>query len=277
MAEFRLIQISDPHLARRHASLTANFECVSAHINTTRPDLVINSGDLAFDAPTSPEDLAFARSLHDALPVPCRYLPGNHDVGDNPTELGPAPPHPVSEAGCRAFARVFGDDRWQFDAAGWSFIGLNSLLMQSGLAAEDEQLDWLATQLAAAAGRPVALFLHKPLFLDAPDDPELEASAIRYIPPPARRRLLAVLARADLRLVASGHVHQRRDFTWRGTRHIWAPSSGFIISDQKQERIGIKEVGLVDYRFQPDSFEVRHIRAPGLVDIDLDELLGGTA
>jgi 3',5'-cyclic AMP phosphodiesterase CpdA len=244
MAEFRLIQISDPHLARRHAS---------------------------------PEDLAFARSLHDALPVPCRYLPGNHDVGDNPTELGPAPPHPVSEAGCRAFARVFGDDRWQFDAAGWSFIGLNSLLMQSGLAAEDEQLDWLATQLAAAAGRPVALFLHKPLFLDAPDDPELEASAIRYIPPPARRRLLAVLARADLRLVASGHVHQRRDFTWRGTRHIWAPSSGFIISDQKQERIGIKEVGLVDYRFQPDSFEVRHIRAPGLVDIDLDELLGGTA
>jgi len=273
MAEFRLIQISDPHLAQRHASLTANFERVSAHIDAARPDLVINSGDLAFDAPTSPEDLAFARGLHDALPVPCRYLPGNHDVGDNPTELGPQPPHPVSEARCRAFARIFGDDRWRFEAAGWSFIGLNSLLMQSGLAGEAEQLDWLAAQLAAAAGRPVALFLHKPLFLEMPDDPELEASAIRYIPPPARRGLLAVLEKADLRLVASGHVHQRRDFTYRGTRHIWAPSAGFIISDQKQERIGIKEVGLVEYRFQDDSFEVRHIRAPGQVDIDLDQLL----
>jgi hypothetical protein len=28
-----------------------------------------------------------------------------------------------------------------------------------------------------------------------------------------------------------------------------------------QEVIGTKEVGLVEYRFQPDSFEVRHVRA----------------
>jgi hypothetical protein len=30
----------------------------------------------------------------------------------------------------------------------------------------------------------------------------------------------------------------------------------------------------VEYRFQPDSFEVRHVRAPGLTDVDLDSLLG---
>jgi len=28
----------------------------------------------------------------------------------------------------------------------------------------------------------------------------------------------------------------------------------------------------VEYRFQPDGFEVRHVRAPGQVDIDLDSL-----
>jgi hypothetical protein len=56
-------------------------------------------------------------------------------------------------------------------------------------------------------------------------------------------------------------------------RNIWAPSAGFIISDARQERIGVKEVGLVEYRFQPDSFEVRHVRAPGQVDVDLDSLL----
>jgi len=28
----------------------------------------------------------------------------------------------------------------------------------------------------------------------------------------------------------------------------------------------------VEYRFQPDAFEVRHVRAPGQVDIDLDEI-----
>ena len=54
MTEFRLTQISDTHLARRLQKLTDNFDRISEHIDATRPDLVINSGDLAFDAPTSP-------------------------------------------------------------------------------------------------------------------------------------------------------------------------------------------------------------------------------
>jgi hypothetical protein len=146
--------------------------------------------------------------------------------------------------------------------------------MNTGLVSEAEQFDWLAAQLATVNGRPLALFLHKPLYLNTPDDPELAATSIRYVPQPARGHLLELLRSVDLRLVASGHVHQRRDFTHGHTRHVWAPSAGFVISDQRQEVIGIKEVGLVEYRFQPDSFEVRHVRAPGQVDVDLDSLLG---
>jgi 3',5'-cyclic AMP phosphodiesterase CpdA len=274
MPEFRLTQISDTHLARRHQTLTDNFHRLSEYIDATRPDLVVNSGDLAFDAPTNRDDLEFAGVLHKALPVPCRTLPGNHDVGDNPTEVGPVLSHPVTEQGRQAYAAIFGEDRWRFDAAGWCFIGLNSLVMNSGLASEAEQFDWLASQLSSANGRPVALFLHKPLYLNAPDDPELAATSFRYVPMPARTRVVEMLGAVDLRLVASGHVHQRRDFTFGHTRHVWAPSAGFIISGARQELIGIKEVGLVEYRFQPDAFEVRHVRAPGLIDIDLDSLLG---
>ena len=274
MPEFRLTQISDTHLARRYQKLTDNFHRVSEHIDATRPDLVINSGDLAFDAPTSRDDLEFARELHNALPVACRYLPGNHDVGDNPTAVGPVPSSPVTEADRQIFLSLFGEDRWRFEAAGWCFIGLDSLVMNSGLATEAEQFDWLASQLAGTNGKPVALFLHKPLYLNAPDDPELAATAIRYIPMPARSRLVEMLRTVDLRLVASGHVHQRRDFTYRHIRQVWAPSAGFIIPDRMQEVIGMKEVGLVEYRFQPDSFEVRHVRAPGQTDVDLDSLLG---
>jgi len=274
MPEFRLIQISDSHLARRLPTLTENFHRVSEYIDARRPDLVVNSGDLAFDGPTNRDDLEFARELHAALPVACRYLPGNHDIGDNPTELGPAPPQPATEQERQNFLSVFGEDRWRFDAAGWRFIGLNSLVMNTGLASEAEQYDWLASQLSSADGKPVALFLHKPLYLNSPEDPELAASAIRYIPMPARSRLVEMLRAADLRLVASGHVHQRRDFTYRHIRQVWAPSAGFIIPDAKQEVIGAKEVGLVEYRFQPDSFEVRHVRAPGQIDVDLDSLIG---
>ena len=273
MSEFRLTQISDTHLTRRHQTLTDNFHRISEYIDATRPDLVVNSGDLAWDAPTNPDDFEFARELHDALASPCRPLPGNHDVGDNPTKLGPAPAAPVTEQSLQAFRSRFGEDRWRFEAAGWCFVGLNSMVMNTGLASEAEQFDWLASQLSGAGGRPVALFLHKPLFLNAPDDPELAATAIRYIPEPSRSRLLEMLGAVDLRLVASGHVHQRRDFTFRRVRHVWAPSAGFIIPDSKQEVIGTKEVGLVEYRFQPDAFEVRHVRAPGQTDVDLNALL----
>jgi 3',5'-cyclic AMP phosphodiesterase CpdA len=277
MPEFRLTQISDTHLARRLPSLTDNFHRVSEYIDAKRPDLVINSGDLAFDGPTSPDDLEFAAALHKALPVACRFLPGNHDIGDNPTAVGATPSQPVIDANLESYHSIFGADRWRFDAAGWCFIGLNSLLMNSGLARETEQFDWLASQLADTNGKPLALFLHKPLFLNAPDDPELAVTSFRYAPMPARPRLIEMLEAVDWRLVASGHVHQRRDFTHARTRHIWAPSAGFVVPDARQEVIGTKEVGLVEYRFQPDSFEVRHIRAPGQIDIDLDSLLGKSA
>jgi 3',5'-cyclic AMP phosphodiesterase CpdA len=273
MSEFRLTQISDTHLARRMTTLIDNFHRVSEHIDARRPDLVLNSGDVSFDGPTQRDDLEFARSLHDALPVACRYLPGNHDIGDNPTAVGPVPKQSVTEQSLKAYRATFGEDRWRFDAAGWCFIGLNSLIMNTGSAGEAEQFDWLASQLSGTQGKPVALFLHKPLFLNAPDDPELVATSIRYVPMPARSRLIEMMRAVDLRLVGSGHVHQRRDFTFAHTRHIWAPSAGFIIPDSRQDVIGIKEVGLVEYRFQPDSFEVRHVRAPGQTDVDLESLL----
>ncbi len=273
MTEFRLTQISDTHLSRNFPKLTENFHRVSAHINTSRPDLVVNSGDVSWDGPTSRADMEFALALHAALPVDCRYLPGNHDIGDNPTAVGVAPSCPATEELRGAFVSVFGEDRWQFEAAGWRFIGLNSLIMNTGIASEQEQDDWLRSQLAGANGKPIALFLHKPLFLHTAEDPEQASTAIRFVPQPVRAQLVALLSAHDVRLVASGHVHQRRDVTFRRIRHVWAPSVAFIVPDWRQDIIGIKETGLVEYRFRPDSFEVRHVRASGQVNVSLDELI----
>jgi hypothetical protein len=94
------------------------------------------------------------------------------------------------------------------------------------------------------------------------------------VPQPVRARLVEMLGAHDVRLVASGHVHQRRDFTYGRTRHVWAPSAGFVIPDRIQEVIGTKETGLVEYHFRPDSFEVFHVRAPGQIDVKMDELFG---
>jgi 3',5'-cyclic AMP phosphodiesterase CpdA len=274
MTEFRLIQISDTHLSRspRVARLTDNFHRVSEYIDANRPDLVVNSGDVSWDGPGSRDDLEYSRDLHAALPVDCRYLPGNHDIGDNPTAVGKLPSHPANEKDRAAFIDVYAEDRFQFEAAGWRFIGLNSLIMNTGIPSEAEQMDWLTSQLSGANGKPVAMFLHKPLFLQTPEDPETEGTAIRYVPQPVRAKLVEMLGRHDVRLVASGHVHQRRDFTYGRVRHVWAPSTGFTMPERIQPVIGTKETGLVEYRFRPDSFEVFHVRAPGQVDVGLDEL-----
>jgi 3',5'-cyclic AMP phosphodiesterase CpdA len=272
MAEFRLTQISDTHLSRNFGKLTDNFHRVSEHIDGNRPDLVINTGDVSWDGPSRRADLEFARELHVALPVECRHLPGNHDIGDNPTLVGVAPSCPATEERRDAFVSVLGEDRWQFEAAGWRFIGLNSLIMNTGLPSEEEQEEWLTSQLEGANGSPIALFLHKPLFLSTPGDPEEAGTAIRFVPQPVRERLVTILEAHDVRLIASGHVHQRRDFTYGRARHIWAPSVGFIIPNRMQELIGTKETGFVEYRFRPDSFEVRHVRASGQVNISLDDL-----
>src|ERR1700756_1195572 len=72
MREFHVCQISDTHLARFSRILTENFRRVSEHIDATRPDIVINTGDLTFDAVTNRDDLAFAKALHNDLPAVCR-------------------------------------------------------------------------------------------------------------------------------------------------------------------------------------------------------------
>ena len=214
MAEFRLTQISDTHLTRNFTKLTENFRSVSEHIDASRPDLVVNTGDVSWDGPTSRADLEFARELHAALPVDCRYLPGNHDIGDNPTAFGAGSPCPATEELRDTFVSVFSEDRWQFEAANWRFIGLNSVIMNTGIPSELEQEEWLTAQLEGARGKPIALFLHKPLFLNTPGDPEEAATAIRFVPQPDRARLVTLLGAYNVRLVASGHVHQRRDFTY---------------------------------------------------------------
>ena len=69
-------------------------------------------------------------------------------------------------------------------------------------------------------------------------------------------------------------MNGERALIYARTRHVWAPSAGFIIPDRMQEVIGVKETGLVEYRFRSDSFEVRFVKAPGQTDVDLDSLIG---
>jgi 3',5'-cyclic AMP phosphodiesterase CpdA len=268
MSTIRVFQVSDTHLSGERAYFVANWEAFAQAVDEARPDMVINSGDIALDGPGRIEDLTFARTLHDALCVPHLCIPGNHDVGDNPAE-GYTPKQPVDAERLAAFRRIFGDDWWAVDAGAWRFIGLNAQLFGSQLPDEDAQWAFLAEALDEAEDRPIAVWIHKPLLNK--DPAETGETAYRYVVPAARDRLLALFASAPVKLVASGHTHQHRRTRVAGIEFVWCPSTGFVLkSAAMQPVIGTKEVGFVDYSFAPDgSVSIAIRRLPTMIDHDI--------
>jgi len=257
LQSFTLIQITDTHLSRQRPAFVRNFEVAADIIARDRPDMVVHTGDIAVEATARPDDLLFGKESMDGLGVPYRTIPGNHDVGDNPSDNNYMPERPVTAALVDTYEGLFGPGHWHLDQGGWRLIGLNAQLFCSGLTGEQTQHDWLLRTLAESAGRPVAVFCHKPLLRDAIDEPV--DVPYRYVPLASRAALAAAMDAVDVRLFACGHVHQARDH-WRGrTRHVWAPATAFTLPDSVQPRVGDKRCGLVSYRFTPDDVAIEMI------------------
>ena len=81
---FRIAQISDTHLSETKPYFVDNFVRIGEALRVAKPDLVVNTGDISLDGASEERDLAAGRLLHDALGLPLRFLPGNHDLGDAP-------------------------------------------------------------------------------------------------------------------------------------------------------------------------------------------------
>ena len=71
-------------------------------------------------------------------------------------------------------------------------------------------------------------------------------------------------------LVVSGHVHQFRDSWPGGQHHVWGPSTGFVIPDRVQPYYGLKEVGWVEHRLEPDgTHQCRLVVVPGVPTLNI--------
>lgn len=263
----RIALVSDSHLAPRAVEFTANWRSAADWIAAGGFELAVHLGDITADAVGDPEELAAAREILCEVDTDFLFVPGNHDIGDNPSGPGHSPTHPV-DPGCLAEYRAcFGPDRWARAVGDWRLLGLNAQLLGTGSEEEAVLFDWLAEQSASSSG-PVGLFLHKPLFRDDPRDPEPH---IRYVPLAPRQRLLDLLAACDLRFVISGHAHQFRRFRCAGVEHFWMPSTAFVISDRHQEAIGDKVVATAELQIGVDGHHLALARPAGLAQLDLHD------
>jgi 3',5'-cyclic AMP phosphodiesterase CpdA len=80
----RLVHVSDSHLSRTHSYFDVNWSCFREAMAASPPDMLVHGGDISFNGPSAPLDLAYAADEIAALGLPWRAIPGNHDIGEAP-------------------------------------------------------------------------------------------------------------------------------------------------------------------------------------------------
>lgn len=262
----RIVQITDTHLSPGKSHFAANWEPLAKFVRAQQPDLVVHTGDVTVDGADVEEDLAHSASLFGELGAPVHAVPGNHDVGE------PAHAHqPVDAQRIARWRRHLGPDWWSVDVDGWRLIGLDSMLFGSGLADEREQLAWLDATMRAAGDRGLAWFMHKPLFLESPDEGDMGYWTIK---PGPREALLARIREHRVAMVATGHLHKMHETLLDGCRYVWGPSSGFVVGERLQEDMpGEKKLGAVVHEFAPGNVATRMVELPALSRYWIDDVI----
>lgn len=209
---FRFVVITDTHVNAEWGFSTSPFPsgalynaraaAAFAKVRALQPDFVLHLGDKVHPVPGQPGfPIAaghFLEMVKD-LGAPIRWIPGNHDVGDKPSGWLPAPP--ITDKARAIYTEAFGPDRQAFDHDGVRFVMADASLINSGMAAEAEQWDWLDAHIPR--DRRSFLCLHYPPYLLDPDEPDHYDNLAN----PGRNRLLAMLKGRPVEALFTGHVH----------------------------------------------------------------------
>ena len=182
------------------ADETFLYEKAIAEANRLRPDFVVMCGDMTQDA-DDVDQLAELRRITAKLDdnIPMYWVAGNHDVGNRPT------PGTLAQ-----YKRRFGRDNYSFDHKGSHFVVINSCVCYDPTDVPDEWenlITFLKTDLyeaRASGSKHILVFLHHPLFLNTPDDPD----GIFVIPKTRRAVLLDIMKFNNVSAVFAGHVHR---------------------------------------------------------------------
>jgi alkaline phosphatase D len=261
----RIVQVSDTHLSRTHHDFADNNKRIAALITSLAPDLIIHTGDVSMDGAGDTRDLDLSRDWIGALPADTLLVPGNHDVGDLPAIKAS---QPVDDARLAAWRNVFGCDRWVRDIPGWRLIGLNAMLCGTGHAQEERQLEWLARELDTRTS--VALFMHKPLCIDAVSE---GARGYWTVAPEPRRRLHALIAAAPVRMIATGHLHIHRRAEIDGIALVWGPAASFVCGDSQEDLGGERRLGIIEHVFSLDGVASHFLRTDDLEELRIEPVI----
>lgn len=208
LAAQTFLQMSDPQFgmySKDHdfAHETANFEFAIATANRLKPAFVVVTGDLVNQTGNAAQIAEYHRIAAKLDPAIKLYsLPGNHDVGNEPTKESLA-----------AYRERFGPDYYTFRIGAIAGFVLNSNLEKGAEKVPDEAAKmeaWLKAELAKAKHdgvKHLIVFQHIPFFLKNPNEPDDYFN----IPPATRQRYLKLLHEYGVKDVFAGHYHRNSE------------------------------------------------------------------
>lgn len=282
---FSFVVLSDTHIRPEPeegpchylSTAAANGRCRYAVrlIREFAPDLVVHLGDVQHPIPALKgydEALGLAKAILGELDCPLHVVPGNHDVGDKRGTWAGAPE--LSEESLGAYEGHWGRSFGSFDHRDCHFVLVNAQLLNSGLAAEEEQRRWLGGDLANAAerGQRIFIFSHYATYLTAPDEQEHYDNLAE----PARSWLLGLLTEHRVEAFFAGHAHHFFYNRHDASRLYVAPSTAFVRADFAEMfpvepagefgRDDHPKMGFLLVRVDTGGHSVEFIRTHGLGD-----------
>lgn len=209
---FEFVQLCDPQLGMgEYEEDKKSFERAVQKINQLKPDFVVICGDLVHHA--SDSSFQHYLSIRNKLDVPVYQVPGNHDIGLNPTVESLA-----------NYRSLFGDDYFIKEHKGISFIFTNTQLWKSYTEqASEKHHQWFEQTMDSLYNNniPSIVVGHYPLFVNESQ----EKDEYFNLPLNYRQKILELMVRNKTLAYLSGHKHLLVTNTYEGIQLLSGEST----------------------------------------------------
>lgn len=260
---FRFVHMTDLHMREGQGARDGIALAVAkvAALNPA-PDFVIVGGDvcdglMGGPSPWAEDQYRWAEQALAGLNMPIHYVVGNHDIvgwGRSKDRSGSDP-----KGGKQRFLDRFvkGPAYQSFSHKGAKVLLLDSIQPAEGkfpyrARIDDDQLQWMKSELESADGGPVFVAVHCPVassFTMFVDDPSRPAQA-PYLVENARE-VHELFRDHNVQLVLQGHTHVAECVDYAGRRHI---TSGAVCGSWWQgKRLGVDPEGFSVIDYNPDQ------------------------
>ncbi len=232
---FSFVHLTDMHVTTRRQGHVGYRKCVeSLAALTPKPAFALMGGDLAFDGLYTPKadfdrQIELYKRISDEMDMPYYNCMGNHDVlgWSSRRKVGLDDP----DLGKKMIMDRLEWERsfYSFDYGGWHFVVLDSIHPKQtdrGPSYEPrigpEQLEWLAYDLGAAAGKPTVAVTHIAAFCNVgqqqgdPKRKAMDGGMVLW----DTKELRTVLERHRVKALLQGHSHAIEEFRFNDVWYV---------------------------------------------------------